>query len=376
MMFKIMKNICKILFKRKSFIITTIILPIVLIFVFAALYEGNSTFKVGIINNDESFLGEALEDKIKSIDAVEVVNINKNDNYLTDLVFHKYEMILIIDKDFTDNIINGKENTIGIKAISNSEMQAIMELIINSEVKSYNEIYKNISSENINHKEILKSFNEGKPDYKIINNKERRTSINTSLGIIVYLIFVSAGVTCSFLLEDERHGTRDRILMGNIDEKSYFGAVISIFFLLSSISSVEYYVVCNILDYNFGFENKWILLLLMLLVTLLAVVFNIMLTSIIKNKSTLTLISTSISVPIFMLSGAFWDFNLMGEPLQKVGNALPIRWFLLGIEKLQMGENINSIVPIILALILFIIFLFLLSIFFTKNKIILIKEHQ
>lgn len=376
MMFKIMKNICKILFKRKSFIITTIILPIVLIFVFAALYEGNSTFKVGIINNDESFLGEALEDKIKSIDAVEVVNINKNDNYLTDLVFHKYEMILIIDKDFTDNIINGKESTIGIKAISNSEMQAIMELIINSEVKSYDKIYKNISSENINPKEILKSFNEGKPDYKIINNKERRTSINTSLGVILYLIFVSAGVTCSFLLEDERHGTRDRILMGNIDEKSYFGAVISIFFLLSSISSIEYYIVCNILDYNFGFENKWILLLLMLLVTLLAVVFNIMLTSIIKNKSTLTLISTSISVPIFMLSGAFWDFNFMGETLQKVGNALPIRWFLLAIEKLQMGENINSIVPIILALILFIIFLFLLSIFFTKNKIILIKEHQ
>ena len=114
----------------------------------------------------------------------------------------------------------------------------------------------------------------------------------------------------------------------------------------------------------------------MLLVTLLAVVFNIMLTSIIKNKSTLTLISTSISVPIFMLSGAFWDFEFMGEGLQKVGNALPIRWFLLAIEKLQMGENINSIVPIILALILFIIFLFLLSIFFTKNKIILIKEHQ
>ena len=253
MMFKIMKNICKILFKRKSFIITTIILPIVLIFVFAALYEGNSTFKVGIINNDESFLGEALEDKIKSIDAVEVVNINKNDNYLTDLVFHKYEMILIIDKDFTDNIINGKESTIGIKAISNSEMQAIMELIINSEVKSYDEIYKNISSENINPKEILKNFNEGKPDYKIINNKEKKTSINTSLGVILYLIFVSAGVTCSFLLEDERHGTRDRILMGNIDEKSYFGAVIIIFFLLSSISSIEYYIVCNILDYNFGF---------------------------------------------------------------------------------------------------------------------------
>ncbi|MEI3337717.1 MAG: ABC transporter permease [Clostridium sp.] len=375
-MINIMKNICKILFKRKSFIITTIILPIVLIFVFALLYGGNSSFKVGIINNDEGFLGKDLKSKIEKIDAVEVIDINKDENYLTNLVFHKYEMILTIDKNFTKDIINGKGSNVKVKAISMGEMESIMELIINSQIKSYDELYKNISSKNIEPKEILKAFNEGKPNYEIINNKKVKTSINTSLGVIIYLIFVSAGISCGFLLEDEKQGTKARIFMANIHEKTYFGAVITIFFLLSSITSVEYYIVCNILGYNFGFENKWILLLLMLLVTLLAVVFNIMLTSIIKNKSTLTLISTSILVPVFMLSGAFWSFDFMGKTLQKVGNALPIRWFLLAVEKLQMGQNIESIFPIILALVLLTIFLFFLSIFFTRNKIVLIKEYQ
>ena len=375
-MINIMKNICKILFKRKSFIITTIILPIVLIFVFALLYGGNSSFKVGIINNDEGFLGKDLKSKIEKIDAVEVIDINKDENYLTNLVFHKYEMILTIDKNFTKDIINGKGSNVKVKAISMGEMESIMELIINSQIKSYDELYKNISSKNIEPKEILKAFNEGKPNYEIINNKKVKTSINTSLGVIIYLIFVSAGMSCGFLLEDEKQGTKARIFMANIHEKTYFGAVITIFFLLSSITSVEYYIVCNILGYNFGFENKWILLLLMLLVTLLAVVFNIMLTSIIKNKSTLTLISTSILVPVFMLSGAFWSFDFMGKTLQKVGNALPIRWFLLAVEKLQMGQNIKSIFPIILALVLLTIFLFFLSIFFTRNKIVLIKEYQ
>ncbi len=375
-MINIMKNICKILFKRKSFIITTIILPIVLIFVFALLYGGNSSFKVGIINNDEGFLGKDLKSKIEKIDAVEVIDINKDENYLTNLVFHKYEMILTIDKNFTKDIINGKGSNVKVKAISMGEMESIMELIINSQIKSYDELYKNISSKNIEPKEILKAFNEGKPNYEIINNKKVKTSINTSLGVIIYLIFVSAGMSCGFLLEDEKQGTKARIFMANIHEKTYFGAVITIFFLLSSITSVEYYIVCNILGYNFGFENKWILLLLMLLVTLLAVVFNIMLTSIIKNKSTLTLISTSILVPVFMLSGAFWSFDFMGKTLQKVGNALPIRWFLLAVEKLQMGQNIESIFPIILALVLLTIFLFFLSNFFTRNKIVLIKEYQ
>lgn len=375
-MINIMKNICKILFKRKSFIITTIILPIVLIFVFALLYGGNSSFKVGIINNDEGFLGKDLKSKIEKIDAVEVIDINKDENYLTNLVFHKYEMILTIDKNFTKDIINGKGSNVKVKAISKGEMESIMELIINSQIKSYDELYKNILSKDIEPEEILRTFNEGKPNYEIINNKKVKTSINTSLGVIIYLIFVSAGMSCGFLLEDEKQGTKARIFMANIHEKTYFGAVITIFFLLTSITSVEYYIVCNILGYNFGFENKWILLLLMLLVTLLAVVFNIMLTSIIKNKSTLTLISTSILVPVFMLSGAFWSFDFMGKTLQKVGNALPIRWFLLAVEKLQMGQNIESIFPIILALVLLTIFLFFLSIFFTRNKIVLIKEYQ
>ncbi|MBS6600948.1 MAG: ABC transporter permease [Clostridium sp.] len=375
-MINIMKNICKILFKRKSFIITTIILPIVLIFVFALLYGGNSSFKVGIINNDEGFLGKDLKSKIEKIDAVEVIDINKDENYLTNLVFHKYEIILTIDKNFTKDIINGKGSNVKVKAISMGEMESIMELIINSQIKSYDELYKNILSKDIEPEEILRTFNEGKPNYEIINNKKIKTSINTSLGVIIYLIFVSAGMSCGFLLEDEKQGTKARIFMANIHEKTYFGAVITIFFLLSSITSVEYYIVCNILGYNFGFENKWILLLLMLLVTLLAVVFNIMLTSIIKNKSTLTLISTSILVPVFMLSGAFWSFDFMGKTLQKVGNALPIRWFLLAVEKLQMGQNIESIFPIILALVLLTIFLFFLSIFFTRNKIVLIKEYQ
>ena len=66
----------------------------------------------------------------------------------------------------------------------------------------------------------------------------------------------------------------------------------------------------------------------------------------------------------------------MGKTLQKVGNALPIRWFLLAVEKLQMGQNIESIFPIILALVLLTIFLFFLSNFFTRNKIVLIKEYQ
>ena len=60
--------------------------------------------------------------------------------------------------------------------------------------------------------------------------------------------------------------------------------------------------------------------------------------------------------------------------MQKVGNVLPIRWFYIIIEKLQANEGIMSILPFVGCMILLVLVFFLLSIFCTKNKIVLIKE--
>lgn len=374
-MIRIMRNTAKILLKRKSFLITTFFLPIILIFAFTGIYTSNSTLKIAVINKDSGEFGKEIEQKISNLNGVTMVN-QESEDYIQDLVYHKFEMVITIDKNFTDSILKGEKSEIAYETISNTDTESIIKSVLESEVSALAKLSNNIDIKGEGIDKVIKTFRESQPEYEVLNEKDVKPSIMASLGMIFYLLFISAGFSCGFLLEDEREGTKERVLMGKVSEKKYFAGQCAIFFLFTAVPSVEYYAVCKIFDYEFGFDNTILLLLLALLMSLLAVVFSIMVASTVKNKATFTIINSALTIPIFMLSGSFWPYEMMSEGLRKVGDALPPRWIFMAIEKLQAGEGVTSILPTVCGILLLSVFFFLLSVFFTRNKIVLVKDDK
>ncbi|WP_459480069.1 ABC transporter permease [Clostridium saccharoperbutylacetonicum] len=374
-MISIMKTVAKILLKRRSFFITTFVLPIILVFAFTALNSGNSTVKIAVLNKDNGQLGKELENKLSQLDGVSKVEIGNKD-YIQDLIYHQYEMVITIDDNFTESILNGDKTQIIYETISNSDLEYVIKDVLNNEVSAMARICNNIDIKSEGIDKVIKTFRDSQPQYEVLNKIDRKPNVTSSLGIIYFLLFISAAGSCSFLLEDERDGTKDRILMGKITERQYFAAQCIIFFIFTAIPSVEHYIVCKVFDYGFGFENTILLLACSLLMSLLAVTFSIMMTSLIKNKSTFALVNSTFMIPIFMLSGAYWDFDMMSYGLQKIGNVLPIRWILMSISNLQEGKGIESIIPMLSGVLALSILFLLLSIFFTRNKMVLIKQND
>lgn len=373
-MINIMKTVAKILLKRKSFLITTFILPIILIFALAGLNNGNSTLNVAIINKDSGELGKELEEKISNLHGVTKVEIN-NENYIQDLIYHQFEMVITIDKDFTNSLIKGDKTQVTYETLLNNDSETFIKSVLNSEVSAMAKLCNNIDVKAEGIDQVIKTFRTSQPQYEVLNKKNIKPSIGSSLGMIFYLLFLTAAGSCSFLLEDEREGTKDRILMGNISERQYYVAECAIFFIFTAVPSIEYYAICKIYDYEFGFENTILLLMIALLMSLLAVTFSIMIASIIKNKSVFNLISSALIVPIFMLSGAFWDFDMMSTGLQSIGNALPPRWIFMAVKSLQAGNEIEAILPMVSGIIVISAFFLLLGVFFTRNKMVLVKQN-
>ena len=374
-MIRIIKNVAKILLKRKSFLVTTFLLPIIFIFFFTGMESGNSTLKLAVINKDSGEFGKEIEERLSNLDGVTKIEL-ENEDYIQDLVYHQFEMVITIDKDFTDSIIKGEKSEITYETLSNNDTEAVIKSLLESEVSSLAKISNNIDVKAEGIDKVIKTFREAKPQYEVLNNKDIKPSIRTSLGLIFYLLFITAAGSCGFLLEDEREGTKERILMGKISERQYYASQCVVFFLFTAIPSIEYYAICKIFNYEFGFNNTILLLLLALLMSLLAVAFSIMIASIIKNKSVFALVNSTLTVPIFMLSGAFWDYEMMSKSLQKVGNALPPRWIFMAIERLQAGEGIISIFPMVSGILALSILFLLLSVFFTRNKIVLVKDNN
>lgn len=373
-MFRIIKNTLKILLKRKSFLFVTFVLPAILIFFFSSAGEVMSSINIGIYNKDKGDFGKAIEEGLEKMNGANISFVDSEEEYISNLIFEECSVVVVIDENFTEDIINGKENTIKVKSINAGEAAPIVTAYLEGEVSSLAMICNNVDVEKEGIEKVLDTFSSSKPEYTNISKVNKSKNPYNAMGMVLYIIFITAAMSCGFILEDERQNTKERILLSKVSEKQYYGAQLVVYFLTCCIPAIEYYIICKLGNFDFGFKNDFIVLLLLFILVLMAISLGLFLSSIIKNKMIFSLVMTTFTIPVFMLSGSYWPFEMMSKGMQRVGNVLPIRWFYIILEKLSANEGIISILPLLGCIILLTLVLFLLSVFCTKNKIVLVKE--
>lgn len=373
-MINIIKNVIKNVTRAKTFFLFALILPIVLTLGFTKLNSNVSSYNIGIINNDKGSFGGVIEDRLKEIEGIEINEI-KEEDIEKNIVFHLSEIVITIPEGFTENLISGEDGGISYRSVSKGDMEPSIIAILNNEVASLSKLCNNISiKDQID--SIIETYKGAKVNYEVIKTDNNKVGIEVSLGIIFYVMFMLGAVTCSFLITDERQGTKDRVLMGKISEKTYYAGMGLVFWVIAAIPAVIYFIMCIAMKLEFGFDNKVVFFLILLEEALFTVMFYVMLSTIIKKKTVFTAIGSAITVPMFMLSGAFWPFEMMSEGIQKIGSVLPPRWIYIAIDKLRQGGSVVDILPTIVGLLVVSVFLFLLGSFFTKNKIVLVKDED
>ena len=126
-------------FRNKYNVATMFIFPIVLIVVMGF-----------------SFSNQVVE-AINEVENIDVVDISK-ENYEMLIISHQIQMVVIIEENFSDNILNLEESEVTIKSISNSDVKETLVSIIKSKVNNLSLIAK-ISDKNRDKlKKIMRSI--------------------------------------------------------------------------------------------------------------------------------------------------------------------------------------------------------------------------
>ncbi|MCF0147239.1 MAG: ABC transporter permease [Clostridium sp.] len=351
----------------------SIVAPSLVIVFFSFIFGNSINYKVGIIDKDKDYLSNEIIKSINNIENVDIVNIT-NENYELLMASHQIQMVVIIEEDFTYKVINLEEGEITLKSISNSDIKATITSIIKSKVDNLSLIAK-ISKKNINSfKENNEGFKENLIKYNLNNIEDTRPSISNSLGIVIMMILITGSSIANFLIEDEEYGTKERVLVSGINPQKYYMALMLVFYLLSSISSAIYYILCRLLKIDFGMSNANYFLAVMLLLNLVSIALNLFIVSFTKNRYIASTVNILIIIPTSMMSGLFWDFEIMPRYIQKIGSFLPQRYVYKAVESLQMQCGLNSIYDYIFYMIALSIGLFILSYINLENK--LYKLHQ
>lgn len=103
-----------------------------------------------------SFSNQVVE-AINEVENIDVVDISK-ENYEMLIISHQIQMVVIIEENFSDNILNLEESEVTIKSISNSDVKETLVSIIKSKVNNLSLIAK-ISDKNRDKlKKIMRSI--------------------------------------------------------------------------------------------------------------------------------------------------------------------------------------------------------------------------
>lgn len=353
-------NIKRIL-KKKLNIIFMIVVPILFIVVSMAAAGGGGTLSVGIVDNDNTKFTNML---IKNLeDKASIVRV-KEDEIKSNILNMKIEYAIVFDKDFTKDIIEGKNVKLKSYSIRESDVAVPVKLYIDSFLNTA----KNISAAVPGNEEKFYSgfdyYKNGsfQAEYKSLELKQfgKRTSI-ASLGFLIMCIIFLSSFATTLIIEDKKSGTYYRMFSTPIRIKSYMLQNILSFIVVALLQvGLILTIMMGVFKADLG-PSPINVFAVMAVFALVAVAFGVVVSSLSKDSRQASTLSSLIITPMCMLGGCFWPREIMPSFLQKIGDFVPTTWALKAADKVLNGSSLIAVSKELLIMLLFAVVFFLLA---------------
>lgn len=265
----------------KQVLLMYVIFPLLLTTVMGYMqkeeYKPEASFKkinVNIVDKDNSESSKNFKDMFYSDSMKKIFNVNS-----------KGKFIITIPKDYENNLINLKENTIYVNDKNNESgtNETIIKTVINEYGKSVSEsviIADKIKKLNIKDKEkvykdISDKLYKGSSEAAIKTNMLKGERVlssfeNEASSIITYILFMII-LSCFASHDlDKKNGTFKRMISTPISRFTYFNINMLIFFVSSIIYGLLYIITMRVAGYAFKDTNPFLILLILIGQSLLA----------------------------------------------------------------------------------------------------------
>ncbi len=371
--FLLTKSILKRTFRKKSNIITFILLPLLAVFIALFLNASGASYsKIGVVDLNESYLSK---DMIKSIDAKKnfvVVKVSK-DNMNRLLLDKKVDCVVVIPKDFYKDIIDGNLKKIDIISVRGEDITSWIKNYLNYYIDTLN----NISVVSNKNEKDFKSIYDGykkqdlKLNYKAIGDKTKTKSVTKqSIGLLLVFMLIASSTASSFILKDKYNKTYYRIFCSNTSKSKYIIAnVIANFVIFLIQIFVILFMSIYVLKLNFYIDTS-IMFIILCCFGFVSIGFGIIIAAFSKSLNQSSYLSNILITPTCMLSGGcFWPLDMMPSFMQRLANILPQTWVLKTIDSLQQGKSFNEVISYLSIVILFALAFFVVGILkLTKDE--------
>jgi len=351
----------KRLLRDKYNLIVMVILPV--IFMALYMYAGSSRtpVRVGIIDNDATFLTEAL---INGLEKNCLVLLLSEDDIKEKLLNEEIEYAVKIEKGFTSSLMSGEEARVKAYGIKDYNRLIPAKLYINNFINSARKIALASMGEEEKFKKGLDYYMEGifQIQYRDISyGFSKDFYIHPGLGIML-MFMMYMGINAAALIgEDKKLKTYERILMSPVTIKEYaMGNIFSFFAIIWMQILMLFGIMKFLFRMDYG-SSTASLIIFTFIYSAVTVSLGMAVVNLSKNLRQVYALMHLIVIPTSMLGGCFWPKEMMPEMLQRISDFVPVTWAVKGMEKILHGGSILAVRSEIIVLLLFALVLFLIG---------------
>ena len=331
-------------------IVLAVLSGAILCFIFYAI--GNlsadqtlSKIKVGVLDEDESFLSEDFKHYLENQLNYEILEKNSYEELSTELIEKDISVIIEIPKNFQQQWLQEENGKLIITSLDDYENAAFVQIYIDSYLNSIrilgksaqndSDVFRMLLMEHRKHEIPILTKSALTIDEKELAHQE---GFIYSAGFFLMFVFAISVIFAYMIVDDRISGVLNRIQATPVKPIHYiFGT--GIFGLLITLIMLGIYLgYLYFMKINTGVPYGTILLL-MSLYALFTVSFTMTSALAFKLKNTVTSVMIGFSTIGCILGGAYFPIEMSPKSLQSLARIMPQFWYMDAFRKIQENSS-------------------------------------
>ncbi|WP_292588444.1 MULTISPECIES: ABC transporter permease [unclassified Mesotoga] len=349
---KLVQNDLLLIFKSRAFLLMLVLLPVVLASISSITSDtgGYSNLRIGIVNEDKTFVGlffvQYATSMLKGENIVQLSSRSEIDSVIDDL-----DGVFVIPRGFANNLLFQEPSEL-IFIPNPGSMQTAVAIyqVMSNVLREFKALPVVADPEFMKTVDIDPNY--VAPSLSVEGITESRLSFSSLLFPIVLvttIMFVSTVGAATGIFEDRRSGVIDLLRLSNVGAIEYTGAKVLSFTVFSTIQVLIFITAGSL----FGLQIASNLFLYIAVIEVFIVLFTsigILIGTIFNSARSAQLTSVSIVTTVLILSGILIPHSMFPEWLEIFSKNLPVTSLLVALQGISMLDFSLSkvIVPSVL----------------------------
>jgi ABC-2 type transport system permease protein len=326
----------KRIFKSKVRFILLMLCPFIFIGVFAL--QSYRAVTIGIVDNDNSKVSNAIYDLLKETDGIKVISMTEDEIYDA-ATSYTIDYSIIIDSGFEKKILSGNKVNIREYYIEDRQKLYFVKNSISNEIYNFRLLAKAVNNDKLKFESALEGYGSSKLTVETnLDESNKISATRFSLGFLIQFMLYMSVITTALILIDKTNGTYYRTFCGPVSLKRYMLENLLAFFATAVIQSLGIITALKLIFNIYLGTQPIALFLLFIIFSLVCISLGLFITSILKKPIQAYATIAVVTTPLLMLGGCYFEFNLMSDLMIKLSKFMPNTWVMRTVDALLDGS--------------------------------------